>query len=82
MSLVLPLPFERGRLSADELPTSMVSQLDDAMRLWDGIFAEDSTLRLVEFICLAMLLRIRNSSEFPFPPSFVRPSSRFVLDNR
>ncbi|KAK4051847.1 hypothetical protein OIV83_002552 [Microbotryomycetes sp. JL201] len=35
--------------------------LDDALALWDGIFAEDSTLRLVEYICVAMLLRIRDA---------------------
>ena len=32
---------------------------EDVLRLWDIIFAEDPTLDLVDFICVAMLLRIR-----------------------
>lgn len=35
--------------------------LDDALKLWDGIFAYDPTLRLVEFVCVAMLLRVREA---------------------
>ncbi|KAH8914965.1 RabGAP/TBC [Atractiella rhizophila] len=31
------------------------------LELWDGIFAEDPSLRLVEQICVAMLLRIRDA---------------------
>ncbi|ODN75943.1 hypothetical protein L202_05924 [Cryptococcus amylolentus CBS 6039] len=31
-----------------------------AMRLWDGIFAEDPGLQLLDFVCVAMLLLIRN----------------------
>ncbi|KAL1707767.1 rab-GTPase-TBC domain-containing protein [Schizophyllum commune] len=34
--------------------------LADAMRLWDGLFAYDPTLELVPWICVAMLIRIRN----------------------
>ncbi|CED83991.1 Ypt/Rab-specific GTPase-activating protein GYP6 [Phaffia rhodozyma] len=34
--------------------------LDDAMRMWDGIFSADPTLKMIEYICIAMLLRIRN----------------------
>lgn len=37
-----------------ELPFSL------ALRLWDGIFAEDPGLGLLDFICVAMLLLIRN----------------------
>lgn len=32
---------------------------DNALALWDVIFAEDSSLDIVDHICLAMLLRIR-----------------------
>ena len=32
---------------------------DDMLALWDIIFAEDTTLEIVDHICLAMLLRIR-----------------------
>lgn len=35
--------------------------IDDALALWDGLFAEDTTLRLMEHICIAMLLRIRDA---------------------
>ncbi|AAW46174.2 conserved hypothetical protein [Cryptococcus deneoformans JEC21] len=31
-----------------------------AMRLWDGIFAEDPGLQLLDHICIAMLLLVRN----------------------
>ncbi|KGB77227.2 TBC1 domain family member 5 [Cryptococcus deuterogattii R265] len=37
-----------------ELPFSI------AMRLWDGIFAEDPGLQLLDYICIAMLLLVRN----------------------
>lgn len=32
---------------------------DDMLLLWDVIFAEDPTLEIVDYVCLAMLLRIR-----------------------
>lgn len=35
--------------------------IDDALALWDGLLAEDSSLRLMEHICIAMLLRIRDA---------------------
>ncbi len=31
-----------------------------ALQLWDGIFAEDPSLEIVDFVCIAMLLLIRN----------------------
>nr|ODN86624.1 TBC1 domain family member 5 [Cryptococcus depauperatus CBS 7841] len=34
---------------------------DVAMRIWDGVFAEDPGLHLLDFICIAMLLLIRNT---------------------
>ena len=34
--------------------------LDDAIRIWDGLFATDKTLALIDYICIAMLLRVRN----------------------
>jgi TBC1 domain family protein 5 len=32
----------------------------ESMILWDGLFAMDSTLNLANWICVAMLVRIRN----------------------
>ncbi|BEJ13457.1 hypothetical protein CspHIS471_0306310 [Cutaneotrichosporon sp. HIS471] len=32
----------------------------NALRLWDGMFAEDPTLGILDYVCLAMLLLIRN----------------------
>ncbi|KAI4258665.1 MAG: hypothetical protein L6R42_004962, partial [Xanthoria sp. 1 TBL-2021] len=32
---------------------------DDVLALWDGIFAEDPTLDLIDLVCVSMLLRIR-----------------------
>ncbi|KAF8163255.1 rab-GTPase-TBC domain-containing protein [Crassisporium funariophilum] len=34
--------------------------MSDALRLWDGLFACDATLGLAQWICVAMLIRIRN----------------------
>ncbi|KLO18816.1 hypothetical protein SCHPADRAFT_844411 [Schizopora paradoxa] len=34
--------------------------LSDAMMLWDGIFSADERFELVPWICVAMLIRIRN----------------------
>ncbi|TFK45991.1 RabGAP/TBC [Heliocybe sulcata] len=34
--------------------------LQDAMILWDGLFAVDPTIDLAQWICVAMLIRIRN----------------------
>ena len=33
---------------------------DAALRIWDGVFAEGPGLQLLDFICIAMLLLIRN----------------------
>lgn len=35
-----------------------------ALRLWDGIFAEDPGLGIIDHICVAMLLLIRNEREW------------------
>ncbi|KAF8077999.1 rab-GTPase-TBC domain-containing protein [Lyophyllum atratum] len=32
----------------------------DAMKLWDGLFACDPTFELAQWVCVAMLIRIRN----------------------
>lgn len=37
--------------------------MQDAMVLWDGLFACDPTFEIVEWICVAMLIRIRNRCE-------------------
>jgi TBC1 domain family protein 5 len=34
-----------------------------ALRLWDGMFAEDPSLGILDYVCLAMLLLIRNERE-------------------
>ncbi|GLB35004.1 putative protein with domain in Tre-2, BUB2p, and Cdc16p [Lyophyllum shimeji] len=34
--------------------------MNDAMKLWDGLFACDPTLELAQWVCVAMLIRIRN----------------------
>ncbi|KAF0411866.1 RabGAP/TBC [Gigaspora margarita] len=34
--------------------------INQVLILWDGMFAEDPTLRLVDFVCLALMLRIRD----------------------
>jgi TBC1 domain family protein 5 len=33
--------------------------LNDVLKLWDKLFAEDPDLELVDMICVAMLIRIR-----------------------
>ncbi|KAG6889306.1 hypothetical protein C0995_001962 [Termitomyces sp. Mi166 len=38
----------------------MEFSMTDAMKLWDGLFACDPTLDLAQWICVAMLIRIRN----------------------
>jgi hypothetical protein len=32
---------------------------EDVLGLWDVLFAEDPALELIDFICVAMLLRVR-----------------------
>ncbi|SPO25529.1 related to molybdenum cofactor biosynthetic protein [Ustilago trichophora] len=34
--------------------------LDDALAIWDGLFASGNSLELIDHVCIAMLLRIRN----------------------
>ncbi|GAA98486.1 uncharacterized protein L969DRAFT_49974 [Mixia osmundae IAM 14324] len=34
--------------------------LQSVLRLWDGLFAEDPSLQLLDFVCLALLERIRD----------------------
>lgn len=38
--------------------------LNKVLVLWDGIFAEDPTLRIVDFICVTMMLLIRDECEY------------------
>lgn len=40
--------------------------ISQAMDLWDGLFALDPSLQLSKWICVAMLVRIRNDCEM-FP---------------
>jgi hypothetical protein len=32
----------------------------ELLKLWDAIFAQDPTLQIVDYICLAILLRMRD----------------------
>nr|CAG8564956.1 2542_t:CDS:10 [Entrophospora candida] len=34
--------------------------LNKVLILWDGMFAEDPTLRIVDFVCIAMILHVRD----------------------
>ncbi|KAL0074506.1 rab-GTPase-TBC domain-containing protein [Phycomyces blakesleeanus] len=34
--------------------------INDLLKLWDAIFAQDPTLKIAEYICLAILLRVRD----------------------
>lgn len=34
--------------------------MPDALQLWDGLFACDPTFDLAQWVCVAMLIRIRN----------------------
>ncbi|KAG6818159.1 hypothetical protein H0H87_000064 [Tephrocybe sp. NHM501043] len=36
----------------------------DSMKLWDGLFACDPAFDLAQWICVAMLIRIRNDSDY------------------
>lgn len=38
--------------------------MDDAMVIWDGLFACDPSFELALWICVAMLIRIRNNCEY------------------
>ncbi|RCH98076.1 hypothetical protein CU098_008334 [Rhizopus stolonifer] len=35
-------------------------EIRDLLKLWDAIFAEDATFEIVEYVCLVMLLRMRD----------------------
>jgi TBC1 domain family member 5 len=37
--------------------------MNDAMKLWDGLFACDPTFDLAQWVCVAMLIRIRNECD-------------------
>lgn len=37
--------------------------MKDSMKLWDGLFACDPTFELALWVCVAMLIRIRNECE-------------------
>jgi TBC1 domain family member 5 len=51
--------------------------MHDAMVLWDGLFACDPTFELAQWVCVAMLIRIRNQCKTaPVSPSvFILTSS-------
>lgn len=37
--------------------------MSNAMALWDGLFACDPSLDLAQWVCVAMLIRIRNQRQ-------------------
>lgn len=39
----------------------------DVLQIWDLLFAEGLRPELIEYVCVAMLLRIRWQRENPFP---------------
>jgi len=41
--------------------------MPDALKLWDGLFACDNTLHLTQWVCVAMLIRIRNERVSSYP---------------
>ncbi|TFK42631.1 rab-GTPase-TBC domain-containing protein [Crucibulum laeve] len=60
--------------------------LPDAMKLWDSLFACDPTLELSQWVCVAMLIRIRNelipadySNQLTILLRYPSPSSQDVM---
>lgn len=51
--------------------------MPDALTLWDGLFACDPTLELAQWICVAMLIRIRN--ECALDNEVWTPSLRVIM---
>lgn len=51
----------------------------DALLLWDGLFACDPTLELAKWICVAMLIRIRNERWCPSPCCLFTPDGPPVI---
>jgi TBC1 domain family protein 5 len=41
--------------------------MNDAMKIWDGLFACDPTFELAQWVCAAMLIRIRNECDLIHP---------------
>ncbi len=46
--------------------------MEDAMVMWDGLFAVDPTFNIALWICVAMLIRIRNQRKDVTPLSVQR----------
>jgi len=38
--------------------------MTDALKLWDSLFASDPTLEIASWVCVAMLIRIRNECDY------------------
>lgn len=38
----------------------------ELLKLWDAIFAQDPSLEIVDYICLAILLRMRDQCKYWF----------------
>ncbi|GAN10645.1 TBC1 domain family member 5 [Mucor ambiguus] len=61
----------------------------ELLKLWDAIFAQDPTLNIVEYVCLVILLRMRDQCKYPTiygdyaecltmlmrPPQITKPAS-------
>ncbi|KAF7967824.1 hypothetical protein HWV62_32940 [Athelia sp. TMB] len=64
-------PILWKKLQSTGIEPQIYGIMQDAMVLWDGLFAVDPTFQIVQWICIAMLLRIRNQ---PTPASDVPDS--------
>lgn len=53
--------------------------MQDAMILWDGLFACDPTLEIAQWICVAMLMRIRNQCKIFFVVYLLNFNIYFLL---
>lgn len=56
--------------------------LEDIMILWDGLFADSKELELLDYICVAMLMYLRNQREPLLSLSFVGLNHSSQYHNR
>lgn len=51
----------------------------ELLKLWDAIFAQDPTLNIVEYVCLVILLRMRDQCKYPVSFSCVCAVTHTVM---
>jgi TBC1 domain family protein 5 len=44
---------------------------DEVLVLWDGLFAEDPNLTLVDWVCTAMLIFMRKERKYFSPAAYI-----------